>query len=120
VLLWRLWLPLAWPVARLSFLRLLAGIGPMKRYLEGRLQTAPDREGLIAELVRTRHERNRLIARLRCQHGQSDEQCEEQRQGCRTGRPRQRQRRMIGRRCRASCLLFFNWLALYTLTARLR
>src|SRR5829696_7434461 len=37
-----------------SFLRMLAGLGPMKRYLEGRLQAARDTggEGLIAELVR--------------------------------------------------------------------
>src|SRR5215467_13034015 len=37
-----------------SFLGLIAGIGPMKRYLEGRLQAARDTggEGLIAELVR--------------------------------------------------------------------
>ena len=50
---------IAWPnnLTRLtgivSFLRLIAGIGPMKRYLEGRLQVARDTggEGLIAELV---------------------------------------------------------------------
>ena len=37
-----------------SFLRMLAGIGPMRRYLEGRLQAARETggEGLIAELVR--------------------------------------------------------------------
>src|SRR5262249_5934486 len=38
----------------LSFLRMLAGVGPMKRYLEGRLEAARKTggEGLIAELVR--------------------------------------------------------------------
>jgi cytochrome P450 len=38
----------------LSFLRMIAGIIPMKRYLEGRLQAARDTggEGLIAELIR--------------------------------------------------------------------
>jgi cytochrome P450 len=42
----------------LSFLRMLAGIGPMKRYLEGRLQAARETggEGLIAELVRVEKE----------------------------------------------------------------
>jgi cytochrome P450 len=46
----------------LSFLRLLAGIGPMKRYLEGRLQAARERggEGLIAELVRVEKEGGRI------------------------------------------------------------
>jgi hypothetical protein len=41
-----------------SFLRMLAGIGPMKRYLEKRLQAARDTggEGLIAELVRVERE----------------------------------------------------------------
>jgi cytochrome P450 len=38
----------------ISFLRMIAGIGPMKRYLGGRLQAARETggEGLIAELVR--------------------------------------------------------------------
>jgi cytochrome P450 len=46
----------------LSLLRLLAGIGPMKRYLEGRLQAARERggEGLIAELVRVEKEGGRI------------------------------------------------------------
>ena len=46
----------------LSFLRLIAGIGPMKRYLEGRLQAARDTggEGLIAELVRVEKEGGRI------------------------------------------------------------
>ena len=41
-----------------GFLRMLAGIGPMKRYLEGRLQVARETggEGLIAELVRVEKE----------------------------------------------------------------
>jgi cytochrome P450 len=45
-----------------SFLRLLAGIGPMKRYLEGRLQAARETggEGLIAELVRVEKEGGRI------------------------------------------------------------
>ena len=45
-----------------SFLGLIAGIGPMKRYLEGRLQTARDTggEGLIAELVRVEKEGERI------------------------------------------------------------
>jgi cytochrome P450 len=45
-----------------SFLRLLAGIGPMKRYLEECLQAARDTggEGLIAELVRVEKEGGRI------------------------------------------------------------
>ncbi len=45
-----------------SFLRLLAGIGPMRRYLEGRLQAARETggEGLIAELVRVEREGRRI------------------------------------------------------------
>src|SRR5215468_802802 len=45
-----------------SFLRMLAGIGPMKRYLEGRLDAARDTggEGLIAELVRVEKEGGRI------------------------------------------------------------
>src|SRR5215216_1794086 len=45
-----------------SFLRMLAGLGPMKRYLEGRLQAARDTggEGLIAELVRVEKEGGRI------------------------------------------------------------
>jgi cytochrome P450 PksS len=45
-----------------SFLRMIAGIGPMKRYLEHRLQAARDRggEGLIAELVRVEKEGGRI------------------------------------------------------------
>jgi cytochrome P450 PksS len=45
-----------------SFLRMLAGIGPMKRYLEERLQVARDTggEGLIAELVRVEKEGGRI------------------------------------------------------------
>src|SRR5215203_3426739 len=45
-----------------SFLRLLAGIGPMRRYLEGRLQAARETgsEGLIAELVRVEREGGRV------------------------------------------------------------
>src|SRR6516165_521339 len=46
----------------LGFLRMLAGIGPMKRYLEGQLQAARERggEGLIAELVRVEKEGGRI------------------------------------------------------------
>jgi cytochrome P450 PksS len=46
----------------LSFLRMLAGIGPMKRYLEGRLDAARKTggEGLIAELVRVEKEGGRI------------------------------------------------------------
>src|SRR4030095_13189898 len=46
----------------LSFLRMIAGIGPMKRYLEGRLQAARETggEGLIAELIRVEKEGGRL------------------------------------------------------------
>ena len=46
----------------ISLLRLLAGIGPMKRYLEGRLQAARKTggEGLIAELVRVEKEGGRI------------------------------------------------------------
>jgi hypothetical protein len=45
-----------------SVLRLTAGIGPMKRYIEGRLQAARDSgdEGLIAELVRVEKEGGRI------------------------------------------------------------
>src|SRR5215204_3207493 len=45
-----------------SFLRLVAGIGPMKRYLEGRLQAARESggAGLIAELVRVEKEGGRI------------------------------------------------------------
>lgn len=45
-----------------SFLLLLAAIGPMKRYLEGRLQVARETggEGLIAELVRVEKEGGRI------------------------------------------------------------
>src|SRR5262249_41332395 len=45
-----------------SFLGLRGGVGPMKRYLEGRLQTARDTggEGLIAELVRVEKEGGRI------------------------------------------------------------
>jgi cytochrome P450 len=45
-----------------SLLRLIAGIGPMKRYIEGRLQAARDSggEGLIAELVRVEKEGGRI------------------------------------------------------------
>jgi cytochrome P450 len=45
-----------------SFLRMLAGIGPMRRYLEGRLQAARETggEGLIAELVRVEKEGGRI------------------------------------------------------------
>src|SRR4030095_4996189 len=46
----------------LSFLRMIAGIGPMKRYLEGRLQAARETggEGLIAELIRVEKEGGRI------------------------------------------------------------
>jgi cytochrome P450 len=46
----------------LGFLRMLAKIGPMKRYLEGRLQAARKTggEGLIAELVRVENEGGRI------------------------------------------------------------
>jgi cytochrome P450 PksS len=46
----------------LGFIRLLASIGPMRRYLEGRLQAARDTggEGLIAELVRVEKEGGRI------------------------------------------------------------
>jgi len=45
-----------------SLLRMLAGIGPMRRYLEGRLQAARETggEGLIAELVRVEKEGGRI------------------------------------------------------------
>lgn len=45
-----------------SFLRMIAGIGPMKRYLEERLQAARDTggAGLIAELVRVEKESGRI------------------------------------------------------------
>jgi cytochrome P450 PksS len=45
-----------------SFLRMVAGIGSMKRYLEGRLQAARDTggEGLIAELVSVEKEGGRI------------------------------------------------------------
>ena len=45
-----------------GLLRMIAGIGPMKRYLEGRLQAARDTggEGLIAELVRVEKECGRI------------------------------------------------------------
>jgi cytochrome P450 len=45
-----------------SFLRMLAGIGSMKRYLEERLQAARETggEGLIAELVRVEKEGGRI------------------------------------------------------------
>jgi cytochrome P450 len=48
----------------LSFLRVLAGIGPMKRYLEGRLAAARETggDGLIAELVRVEKEGGRISA----------------------------------------------------------
>jgi cytochrome P450 len=48
--------------AAISFVRMLAGIGPMKRYLQGRLQVARDGggEGLIAELVRVEKEGGRI------------------------------------------------------------
>jgi len=43
-------------------LRMIADIGPMKRYLEGRLQAARENggEGLIAELVRAENEGGRI------------------------------------------------------------
>jgi len=46
----------------LGFLRMLAGIHPMRRYLEGQLQAARDTggEGLIAELVQVEKEGGRL------------------------------------------------------------
>jgi cytochrome P450 PksS len=46
----------------ISFLRLVGGIGQMKRYLEGRLQAARDTggEGLIADLVRVEKEGGRI------------------------------------------------------------
>jgi len=46
----------------LGFIRLLSSIGPMKRYLEERLQSARDTggEGLIAELVRVEKEGGRI------------------------------------------------------------
>src|SRR5204862_6529379 len=45
-----------------SFLRMVAGIGRMKRYLGGRLQAARETggEGLIAELVRVEKEGGRI------------------------------------------------------------
>jgi cytochrome P450 len=45
-----------------GFIRMLTGIGPMKRYLEGRLQAARETggEGLIAELVRVEREGGRI------------------------------------------------------------
>ena len=47
-----------------SFLRLLGGMAPMKRYLEGRLQAARQAggEGLIAELVRVEKAGGRISA----------------------------------------------------------
>jgi cytochrome P450 len=62
---------IAWAnnVARLtgpvSFLRMIAGLPAMKRYLEGRLQAAREHggEGLIAELVRIEREGGRINAR---------------------------------------------------------
>ena len=49
----------------LGFLRLFASIGPMKRYLEERLQTARAHggEGLIAELIRAEKEGGRISSR---------------------------------------------------------
>jgi cytochrome P450 len=46
----------------IGFLRMIAGIRPMKRYLERRLQVARDTggEGLIAELVRVEQEGGRI------------------------------------------------------------
>jgi cytochrome P450 len=46
----------------ISFLRLIAGIGPMKQYIERRLQAARDTggKGLIAELVRVEKESGRI------------------------------------------------------------
>jgi cytochrome P450 PksS len=48
----------------LGLLRMLAGIGPMKRYLEARLEAArrTGGEGLIAELVRVEKEGGRISA----------------------------------------------------------
>ncbi len=48
----------------LGFLRMLARLGPMKRYLEGRLQAARETggEGLIAELIRVEEEGGRISA----------------------------------------------------------
>ncbi|HZP70437.1 MAG TPA: cytochrome P450 [Pseudolabrys sp.] len=48
----------------LGVVRMIAGIGPMKRYLERRLQAARDSggEGLIAELVRVEKEGGRISA----------------------------------------------------------
>jgi cytochrome P450 len=48
-----------------GLLRLFASIGPMKRYLEERLQTAREHggEGLIAELVRVEKEGGRITSR---------------------------------------------------------
>jgi len=47
-----------------GFLRMLAGIGPMRRYLEGQLQRARETggEGLIAELVHIGQEEGRISA----------------------------------------------------------
>jgi cytochrome P450 len=47
-----------------GFLRMLRGIGPMRRYLEGQLQRARETggEGLIAELVRIAGEEGRISA----------------------------------------------------------
>ncbi|MGJ4939317.1 cytochrome P450 [Bradyrhizobium sp. HKCCYLS1011] len=46
----------------LSFVKMIAGLGSMKRYLEGRLRIARDTggEGLIAELVRVEQEGGRI------------------------------------------------------------
>jgi cytochrome P450 PksS len=46
----------------ITFLRMLAGIGPMKRYLERQLQAARESggDGLIAELVRVEKEGGRI------------------------------------------------------------
>jgi len=46
----------------IGFLRMLAGIGPMRRYLQGQLQRARETggEGLIAELVRVEKEGGRI------------------------------------------------------------
>ena len=46
----------------ISLLRMIASIGPMKRYLERRLQAARETggEGLIAELVRVEKEGGRI------------------------------------------------------------
>lgn len=48
----------------LSFMRMLAGIGPMKRYLESQLEAARETggDGLIAELVRVEKEGGRISA----------------------------------------------------------